>query len=429
MSIRVAILDDDTVDRLHIRRLLAYDPLLTVADEGAAVSDLERIIVQADILLLDYHLPDGDGVLVLQRLRPQNRLPVVALTGSRDDQIAVALLKARADDYLAKDQLSAERLCHTVRTTVQAAHDRDRVARAAAALRDLAAVAETNDQDCLPGVVAAVGAAWSASGCVCVVADEGSTPSVAASWGAVEDLRITAIPDTPGPQQLGEVTVLALRDESGRLRGAIAVRAPGEPHPQAVAVLRVAAARAVAALERAEQRAQLERAWRLERALAATARDLLAGSGTRRDPGLALRTLREGLEADRLLLLAADSDGLRVTHQHLRSGVASSGWTALSWRPRLRRWQAELTDGATIAGTPAGLPGDEAPCFAEDAPVSVALVPVLTGDRLLAVLRLDASTPQHWTRDRLRALRHAAQLFQVWTSQDVRPTVRSTSRT
>lgn len=425
MPIRVAILDDDSVDRLHVRHLLARDATLTVADEGAAVSDLERIIAHADVLLLDHHLPDGDGVVVLQRLRPDNVLPVVALTGSRDDQIAVALLKAGADDYLAKDQLSAERLCHTIRTTVHAAHDRERIARADAALRDLAAVAETSDHDCLPGVVAAVGTAWSASGCVCMVADDTSTLSIAAVWGRADDVPVAAIPDAPGPHQLGEITVLALRDESGRVRGALAVRAPGEPHPHALAVLRVAGARAVAALERAEQRAQLERAWRLERALAATARDLLAGSGTRRDPGLALRSLREGLEADRILLLAADSDGLRVTHQHLRSGVASSAWSTVFWRPRLRRWQAEFTDGATIAGTPAGLPGDEAPCFAEDTPGSVALVPVLTGDRLLAVLRLDASTPHHWTRDRLRALRHAAQLFQVWTSQDVRPTLRT----
>lgn len=420
MTIRIAVLDDDTVDRLTVRRLLARDPELILAEEGIAAADIERLVAHTDLLLLDHHLPDSDGVQVLQRLRTHNAIPVVALTGSRDDQIAVALLKAGADDYLAKDQLTAERLCHTIRTTVQAAHDRTRIARADAALRDLAAVAETSDRDCLPAVVAAVAAAWAARGCVCVVVDEDTPPTVAAAWGSVEDLRTTTIPDTQGPQRIGDVTALALRDESGRLRGVLCVRAAGEPHPNAIAVLRVAAARAVAALERAEQRAQLERAWRLERALAATARDLLAGSGTRRDPGLALRSLREGLEADRILLLASDADGLRVTHQHLRSGIASSGWTTLPWRPRLRRWQAELTDGAIIAGTLAGLPGDEAPFLAEDAPASIALVPVLTGDRLLAVLRLDAATAQHWTRDRQRALRHAAQLFQVWSCQDVR---------
>lgn len=420
MTIRIAILDDDTVDRLTVRRLLARDPDLILTEEGCAAADIERIIAGADLLLLDHHLPDGDGVQVLQRLRTHNAIPVVVLTGSRDDQIAVALLKAGADDYLAKDQLTAERLCHTIRTTIQAAHDRIRSARADMALRDLAAIAETSDRDCLPAVVAAVAAAWSALGCVCLIVDEDAPPAIAAAWGAVEDLRLLILPDAQGPQRIGDVTTLALRDESGRQRGVLCVRAVSEPHPNAIAVLRVAGARAVAALERAEQRAQLERAWRLERALAATARDLLAGSGTRRDPGLALRSLREGFEADRILLLAADADGLRVTHQHLRSGVASSAWTTLSWRPRLRRWQTELTDGAIIAGSLASLPGDEAPFLTEDAPTSVALVPVLIGERLLAVLRLDAAIASHWTRDRQRALRHAAQLFQVWSCQGLR---------
>ncbi len=412
--IRVALLDDDVVDRLHVRRLLAKDDTLTLVAEGAAATDVDRLIAEADILLLDHHLPDGDGVQVLRRLRHEHAIPVVALTGSRDDQVAVALLKAGADDYLAKDHLTAERLCHTLRATVQAAQDRAHALRADTALRDLAAVAETSDRDCLPALVQAIGTAWAAQGCGCFHLVDGRTPQCSASWGETAAMQNISVPTTPFMQRQGTITTLLLRDENGQNRGFLAVDAMTEPHPHALAVLRVAGARAVAAWERAEHRAQLECAWRLERAVATTARELLTGSGSRRDPTLALRALLNGFDADRVALLAADHDGLLLTHQQTRSGCAPTGWRQIAWRPRLRRWHSELTDGAPVTGIVDHIAADESQVFSDDAVVSFVLIPILRSEHLLAVLRLDSGHATHWTHDRMRALRHAAQLIQAW---------------
>jgi len=412
--IRVALLDDDVVDRLQVRRLMANDDTLTLVAEGAAIAEVDRLIADADILLLDHHLPDGDGVQVLRRLRRDQHIPVVALTGSRDDQVAVALLKAGADDYLSKDHLTAERLCHTLRATVQAAQDRAHALRADTALRDLAAVAETSDRDCLPALVQAIGTAWAAQGCGCFHLGDGTNSTIAASWGDITALQTLATPTTPLMQRQGTITTLLLCDENGQRRGFLAVDAVVEPHPRALAVLRVAGARAVAAWERAEHRAQLERAWRLERAVATTARELLTGSGSRRDPTLALRAMLDGFEADRVAFLAADQDGLALTHQQTRGGCAPTTWRQIAWRPRLRRWQTELTDGAPVTGLVDQLTGDEGQVFNDDALVSFVLIPILRGEHLLAVLRLDSGHAAHWTRDRIRALRHAAQLIQVW---------------
>jgi PAS domain S-box-containing protein len=56
-----------------------------------------------DLLLTDFRLPDGNGLSLLRYVR-QNKLPlaVVVLTGQGDKEIAIALLKAGANDYLVK---------------------------------------------------------------------------------------------------------------------------------------------------------------------------------------------------------------------------------------------------------------------------------------------------------------------------------------
>lgn len=415
--IRIGVVDDDVVDRLQVRRLLGAASGFEVAAETALAAEAETVADQVDLLILDHLLPDGDGLEVLARLRERGRgLPVLALTGTRDDQVAAALIKAGADDYLAKDQLSGERLCHSIRTTVQAWRDRQAAERANLALADLAALAEASDDLALPALVAAIARAWDAQACACLVEDDEGRLLCRASTGAP---GFAAMPIPPGihPRHHGDRTAIALRDGDGRARGLIAVISEGIPHANALAVLRIAASRAVAVLERAEQRAHLEQAWRLERAVAAMARDLLAHGG-RRDPTVAVRQLLEGLDGERILLLAVEGEHLILRHQVVRADRSPSSWTTVPWRPRLTRWRTELEEGAAVAGSLSSLHGDEQAAFGDDVLGSVALLPLHEGDRLTAVLRMDAREPRHWNRDRLRSLRHAVQLIQAWWSQD-----------
>ena len=73
-----------------------------------------------DLLLIDLGLPDGHGLDLVRELR-EAAVPValVALTGQGDQSLAVAALKAGANDYLVKTAAYGERLPATLRAAVQ----------------------------------------------------------------------------------------------------------------------------------------------------------------------------------------------------------------------------------------------------------------------------------------------------------------------
>lgn len=114
--LRLLIVDDSAVDALRYRLLLGPDYALDVARTGA--EGLERLQRESpDCVLLDYQLPDFDGLEFLRRLaaeHPQPMPAVVMLTGEGSEGIAVEAMKRGASDYLAKDPLSKEALTRSV---------------------------------------------------------------------------------------------------------------------------------------------------------------------------------------------------------------------------------------------------------------------------------------------------------------------------
>ena len=71
---------------------------LSVAESEKALRSTEF-----DVALLDMHLPDGTGADVLRRLVDEGSLTeTIVLTGSRDIESAVAMMKLGASDYLIK---------------------------------------------------------------------------------------------------------------------------------------------------------------------------------------------------------------------------------------------------------------------------------------------------------------------------------------
>lgn len=122
----VLVIDDSEVDRELVRRYVA--DLFSVVEastarEGRALaSSLEPCCV-----LLDYRLPDADGLNLLKALCDRGHV-VIVLTGQGDEGIAVRALKGGASDYLVKRDLTRESLRRAIRFALRE-HDyrRERV--------------------------------------------------------------------------------------------------------------------------------------------------------------------------------------------------------------------------------------------------------------------------------------------------------------
>jgi PAS domain S-box-containing protein len=112
----VLIVDDSPEDRELYRRYLLCDHQYsyTFLEATLAGQALELCYKhQPDAVLVDYRLPDLDGLEFLAQLQSSTQqpcLPVIMVTGHGNQAIAVEAMKAGAQDYLVKEQITAERL-------------------------------------------------------------------------------------------------------------------------------------------------------------------------------------------------------------------------------------------------------------------------------------------------------------------------------
>jgi signal transduction histidine kinase len=123
--LRILIIDDSPEDREVYRRLLhqapehRYELLETeLGEEGLRLAREER----PDCLLLDYRLPDVDGLEFLDRLRKERvgpLVPVIVLTGQGNESVAVEAMKGGAQDYLLKGTISRQSLQKAVRNAIE----------------------------------------------------------------------------------------------------------------------------------------------------------------------------------------------------------------------------------------------------------------------------------------------------------------------
>jgi PAS domain S-box-containing protein len=121
-AFRVLIVDDDQVDRLSVRRALAAASTPMELYEAADASSARAAIQKGglDCVLLDFQLPQIDGLTLLRDLRAQGwDVPVVMLTGIGNEATAVELMKAGASDYLGKAALSPARLEQSITHAVR----------------------------------------------------------------------------------------------------------------------------------------------------------------------------------------------------------------------------------------------------------------------------------------------------------------------
>ncbi|MEG4342930.1 response regulator [Microcoleus sp. A003_D6] len=153
--LKILIVDDDAVDRMAVKRSLKSAGVSAEVTEAEDCADAlaklsvcknstlasaklskqdksqhylsevdlpehslllnQRFECKFDCVFLDYGLPDGDGLTLVQEVREAGiKVPLIVLTGQGDEQIAVELMKAGASDYIAKGKMSPESLSRSL---------------------------------------------------------------------------------------------------------------------------------------------------------------------------------------------------------------------------------------------------------------------------------------------------------------------------
>ena len=121
--IALLVIDDDELDRkavAHAVKALGTGYEMQEARDGRQGVDL-AIARTFDCILVDYQLPDMNGLDLLIELRKRLNVavPVVMLTGSGNESIAVEAMKRGAQDYLPKSQLGPESLSRVVSNAIE----------------------------------------------------------------------------------------------------------------------------------------------------------------------------------------------------------------------------------------------------------------------------------------------------------------------
>jgi pilus assembly protein CpaE len=120
--VRVLHVEDDAVTqqamRLHLSAIKEFTfAVTTAASESEAAEAFAR--QPFDVVLLDYHLAQGNGLSCLRQLRALDPMvPVVVISSVVQPQVAADLLAAGADDFLSKENVSGQTLVRSLSAAV-----------------------------------------------------------------------------------------------------------------------------------------------------------------------------------------------------------------------------------------------------------------------------------------------------------------------
>ena len=126
-AMNILIIDDSEEDREVYRRYLnkqtQFDYQITSVQSGSeGLKKLEKCL--PDLILLDYLLPDCNGLEFINELQSQRSKipPIVMLTGQGSETVAVQAMKRGVKDYLVKENLTSDILINAIANIFQQQH-------------------------------------------------------------------------------------------------------------------------------------------------------------------------------------------------------------------------------------------------------------------------------------------------------------------
>jgi two-component system OmpR family response regulator len=130
----VLVVDDDPSIRQTIVNYLSdYEIQVTALASGREIADVTaREMI--DLLILDLKLPGEDGMDIARRIRADSNIPIIMLTGRKEEADRVMALELGADDYLTKP-FSPRELLARIRSLLRRSRAHETVADALAKIR------------------------------------------------------------------------------------------------------------------------------------------------------------------------------------------------------------------------------------------------------------------------------------------------------
>ena len=122
-SVKILIIDDSAEDREVYRRYLSKQAQFAyeVIEAESAEEGLEKLEMSPDLILLDYLLPDSNGLEFITELQSLKiKLPpIIMLTGEGNETVAVEAMKSGVKDYLIKGKLTPNSLVSAINNVLQ----------------------------------------------------------------------------------------------------------------------------------------------------------------------------------------------------------------------------------------------------------------------------------------------------------------------
>ena len=141
-AIRVLCVEDDVLDRELIRDALEKEAEGFVMTEATDRESFRVLLEKGefDIVLTDFNILGFEGLEVIRAVRKKRpEVPVVVVTGTGSEEVAVRALKEGAEDYVIKSRKHIAQLPMTVGRVLEAKRTRDRLSEMDANFRALVA--------------------------------------------------------------------------------------------------------------------------------------------------------------------------------------------------------------------------------------------------------------------------------------------------
>ncbi|MDO9508317.1 MAG: PAS domain S-box protein [Thermovirgaceae bacterium] len=140
-KIRVLCVEDSALDRELIRHALEKEARNFVMIEASDRETFEKLLAEGDfdMVLTDFNILGFDGLEVIREVKKRHpEAPVIVVTGTGSEEIAVQSLKEGAEDYIIKKLHNIAQLPNTILRVMEAKENRTRLREREANIRALA---------------------------------------------------------------------------------------------------------------------------------------------------------------------------------------------------------------------------------------------------------------------------------------------------